>query len=180
MIHAGMKDSTSCRPRARLARAVEPLGVAWFEEPVPQLLRRARRAAAPDVDFHRRGAVRGPPLSAARKLMLASAVDVVQTERAGRCGHTEATCTESPTSPRCCACRSPTVEAGHTTTPCADGAVPNGHGVEMHARQWTLAETLYVDPPRVAAGDGNVMQAAQAKVSIRERTSLSDTLVTDD
>jgi L-alanine-DL-glutamate epimerase-like enolase superfamily enzyme len=97
-----------------LARAVEPLGLAWFEEPVHG------NDAAVLAELRRRTTI---PLAAGqfeghrfrlRELMLASG----STWCRRTCCTSAATPrrSKSPTSPTCCACRSPTAAAGRTTT----------------------------------------------------------------
>jgi L-alanine-DL-glutamate epimerase-like enolase superfamily enzyme len=156
---------------------VEPLGVAWFEEPVhgndAALLAELRRKtsipiAAGQFEGHR---------FRLRELMLASAVDIIQTNVLYVGGYTEA------------------LKAAHFAEmlrlPIANGggwahhnavlmaAVPNAHGVEMHAWQWTLAETLYADPPQVTAGVMTLKETPGLGLTPREDV-LSDTLVTRD
>jgi len=133
-----------------LARKVEPLDIAWFEEPLrgndTAVLAELRRRtsipiAAGQFEGHR---------FRLRDLMLASAVDVVQTNVLFVGGYTEALKVAHFAE----MLRLPIANGGgwahHNAALLA--AVPNGHGVEMHAWQWTLAETLYEDPPAAHGG----------------------------
>ena len=133
-----------------LARRVQPFDIAWFEEPVlgndVRLLAELRQRtsipiAAGQFEGHR---------YRLRDLVLGNAVDVLQTNVLFVGGYSAA------------------LKAAHVAEslrlPIANGggwadhnaplmaAVANSHGVEVHAWQWTLAETLYVDPPRAADG----------------------------
>jgi L-rhamnonate dehydratase len=143
-------EGLDLRSALELARAVEPLEVAWFEEPVhgndPGLLAELRRRtsipiAAGQFEGHR---------FRLRDLMLASAVDIIQTNVLYVGGYTEALKVAHFAD----MLRLPIANGGgwahHNAALMA--AVRNGHGVEMHAWQWTLAETLYTNPPVASAG----------------------------
>jgi L-alanine-DL-glutamate epimerase-like enolase superfamily enzyme len=140
-----------------LARRVEPLDVAWLEEPVrgndAGLLAELRRRtsipiAAGQFEGHR---------FRLRDLMLASAVDIVQTNVLFVGGYTEALKVAHFAD----MLRLPIANGGgwaHHNAPLM-AAVANGHGVEMHAWQWTLAETLYASPPVASGGKLKLSEA---------------------
>lgn len=143
-------ESLSLLEATALAREVEPLGIHWFEEPVhgndvASLAELRRRTSIPiaagQFEGHR---------FRLRDLILGGAVDIVQTNVLFVGGYTEA------------------LKVAHfadlARLPIANGggwpdhnahlmaAVANNHGVEMHAWQWTLAETLYESAPKPANG----------------------------
>jgi L-alanine-DL-glutamate epimerase-like enolase superfamily enzyme len=133
-----------------LARRLEPLDVAWFEEPVhgndAGLLAELRRRTTMPIAG---GQFEGHRFRL-RDLMLASAVDIVQTNVLFVGGYTEALKVAHFAD----VLRLPIANGGgwaHHNAPLM-AAVANGHGVEMHAWQWTLAETLYAEPPVASGG----------------------------
>ena len=129
-----------------LARLVEPFEIAWFEEPVlgndVHLLAALRQRtripiAAGQFEGHR---------YRLRDLMLGHAVDVLQTNVLFVGGYSAALKVAHFAE----ALRLPIANGGGWAEHNAPlmAAVANNHGVELHAWQWTLAETLYTDPPR--------------------------------
>jgi L-rhamnonate dehydratase len=138
-------------PRAvDLARRVEELGIAWFEEPIQgndvRLLAELRHRtsipiAAGQFEGHR---------FRLRDLLLGSAVDILQTNVLFVGGYTEGRKVAHLAE----ALRIPIANGGGWPDHNAHlmAATPNSHGIEMHAWQWTLAETLYEAPPRPIAG----------------------------
>jgi L-alanine-DL-glutamate epimerase-like enolase superfamily enzyme len=133
-----------------LARRVEDMDVAWFEEPlrgndVRQLAELRRRTlipvAAGQFEGHR---------FRLRDLMLGGAVDIVQTNVLFVGGYTEGLKVAHVAE----ALRLPIANGGGWPDHNAHlmAAISNNHGVEMHAWQWTLAETLFERAPRPVNG----------------------------
>ena len=106
--------------------------------------------------------------------MLGAAVDIVQTNVLFVGGYTEALKVAHFAD----MLRLPIANGGgwaHHNAPLM-AAVANGHGVEMHAWQWTLAETLYVDPPVATDGVLTLSEAPGLGLEPRQEV-LRDTRV---
>lgn len=134
----------------QLARQVESLDIAWFEEPVHgndvRLLTELRRrmtipVAAGQFEGHR---------FRLRDLVVGSAVDILQTNVLYVGGFTAGLKVAHLAE----GFRIPVANGGGWPDHNAHlmAAVANNHGVEMHAWQWTLAETVYGEAPLVRDG----------------------------
>ena len=160
---------------AEVARRVESFDIAWFEEPVvgndvallADLRKRTRiPIAAGQFEGHR---------FRLRDLVLGGAVDVVQTNVLYVGGYSEGLKVAHVAD----TLRLPVANGGgwpeHNALLMA--AVANNLGVEMHAWQWTLAETLYEAPPRVDAGSMSLSDAPGVGLEPIEKV-LRDTRLT--
>ncbi len=166
-------ESLDLLQATELARQVEPFDISWFEEPVlgndvrllAELRQRTRiPIAAGQFEGHR---------FRLRDLMLGNAVDVVQTNVLFVGGYSAALKVAHLAE----ALRLPVANGGGWAEHNAPlmAAVANNHGVEVHAWQWTLAETLYADPPRPA--DGVLPLSERAGLGLEPRADvLRDTL----
>lgn len=134
----------------RLAHALEPLELAWFEEPirgndVAQLaeLRRKSRIpiAAGQFEGHR---------FRLRDLIQGGSVDIAQTNVLFVGGYTEGVKVAHLADAQ----RLPIANGGGWPDHNAHlmAAVANNQGVEFHAWQWTLAETLFEAAPHPVGG----------------------------
>jgi L-alanine-DL-glutamate epimerase-like enolase superfamily enzyme len=134
----------------QLARQVEAFDIAWFEEPVlgneVRLLAELRLkttipVAAGQFEGHR---------FRLRDLAIGSAVDILQTNVLYVGGYTAGLKVAHLAD----VFRLPVANGGGWPDHNAHlmAAVANNHGVEMHAWQWMLAETLYGEAPHVRNG----------------------------
>lgn len=160
----------------RLAHALEPLQLAWFEEPirgndVEQLaeLRRKTRipVAAGQFEGHR---------FRLRDLIQGGSVDIAQTNVLFVGGYTEGVKVAHLADAQ----RLPIANAGGWPDHNAHlmAAVANNHGVEIHAWQWTLAETLFQAAPRPIGGVLTLGDAPGIGLDPRGDV-LADTRLTD-
>jgi L-alanine-DL-glutamate epimerase-like enolase superfamily enzyme len=158
-----------------LARRLADLDIWWFEEPLfgndVRLLAELRSridipVSAGQFEGHR---------FRLRDLMLGSAVDIVQTNALYVGGYTAGKAVAHLAE----ALRLPIAVGGgwgeHNAPLMA--AVANNRGVEMHAWQWTLVETLYAQAPEIR--DGVMTLSERPGVGLEPRTDvLRDTHVT--
>ena len=161
-------------PATDLCRRIEPLGVAFFEEPlrgndVLQMVELRRRTpiglAAGQFEGHK---------WRHRELVVGGAVDLLQTNVLYVGGYTEALKVAHLAE----VFRLPLGNGGGWAEHNAPlfAAIPNGWGVEVHAWQWRLAQTLYRD---VALPEGGVLTLGETPgLGLEPRDEiLRDTLV---